>query len=628
MDTTRSRRFPAAVLAAVSALLIVVGCSSAPKEPEILAAPNPNMPTIGDFVSVGDLEVRVDDVDQRRSFDPADYDIPDLVDRAAVTTLSDRSPERDSDSDSDSDSGSHGDSDSKSGSDRGSDSGSDSGASAHGPRPTLADGTTATRGDGGSGSSSDSDKDRDSDSGSSDDPRDRDDDGDSGAHGGADATSASEGDTPPTEKMEAEDGGSFGVIPASVCLGEGQSVEPGVQLAIHADLSTVAASGYRPMSGLNALVIERVDGDDGNDCNGLMLRILWVFQLPEDERPSSIGLNGADQGIEDRKVVDLGAGGGEQCEEYNLDLMETELGYWLQSGRLWVDRPRRGLSAEILSNQFDPCAPLSWVTVHLESDRLEPIETVVFFHGPDLVTDPAPLTGSKVMDVTREGADAVSVGVKGGTSSDAPTTTVDYRLEGDKLVESAWDGDDAYPRIDFDRQVTPGEARIGYLGNARNAAYDYRIDWDGRGTYGVRVPVGEDGEAYLNCRLGGRVTVACDAPDGKNWTAKDLLSGPQNDTPEGEPANHFEVDLGLGGGARAYAADGSLPDGGEELPDESVIRFGPYVLSTHGPGLTVGSNSIGYSATLGGPVEETDPPVKVSKSRWPDPESLESWQSA
>ncbi|CAM4039617.1 LppP/LprE family lipoprotein [Corynebacterium frankenforstense] len=601
MDTIRSRRFPAAVLAAVSALLIVVGCSSAPKEPEILAAPNPNMPTIGDFVSVGDLEVRVDDVDQRSSFDPADYDIPDLVDRSGVTTRSDRSSDHGSDSDSDSDSGSgsHGGSGSEPDSDRGSGSGSDSGASAHGPHPTLADGTTVTPGDG---------------------------DGDSGAHGGADATSASEGDTPPTEKLEAEDGGSFGVIPASVCLGEGQSVEPGVQLTIHADLSTVDASGYEPIPGLNALVVERVEGDDGNGCNGLMVKILWVFQLPENERPSSIGLNGADQSIQDRKVIDLGAGGGEQCEEYNLDLMETALGYWLQTGAVFTNRRDVSwLDTEIRSNQFDPCAPLSWVTLHLETERLEPIETVVFFHGPDLVTDPGPLTASKVVNVTRKGADAVSVGVKGGTSVDTPTTMVDYRLEGDKLVESGWEGDDAYPRLDFDRQAVPRDSVVGYLGNARNPAYDYKVDWNGYDAVDVRVPVGEGGETYLNCRIGGEQALACDAPDGEHWTAKDLLSGPQDETPEGEPANRFEADLGLGGGARTYATDSSLSGGGEELPDEAVIKFGPYAMSTRGPGLTVGNNYSGYSVTLGGPVEEAEPPVQVSKSRWPDPESLKSW---
>lgn len=621
MDTTRSRRFPAAVLAAVSALLIVVGCSSAPKEPEILAAPNPNMPTIGDFVSVGDLEVRVDDVDQRRSFDPADYDLPDSV----------TSRDSGSRSDSGSDSGASGDS--------GSRGGSGSGTAAHGPRPTLADGSTAvpgaddSRGSGGAkdsdkdsdsdkdngsdkdhgsdnGSNGDSDKDsgkgpdsdKDHDSGKDSGSRDREGNGDSDGDGGADATSSSGGG-----KLEAGDGRNFGVFEGTACLAEDNSLEVGVQLQIHTDLATVAAAGYQPVPGLSAVVVGEAEADDA--CAGSQFKIVWVFDLPEDERPSSMGLVDADDDMAGRQVIDLGAGGGEQCEDYDVDLMETRIGYWLVGDALQTRGP--AIWDLSVDNQFDPCVELSWIVVHSKKEEW----TVVFFRGTELVEDPAPVIIDREPVVERRGTGEVRVDYI------CDGHVVDYIVDGDGVRADGVD-DVSVDRVDFTKANFGSDAPMRYLGNARHSPYDYEIPLEGSETVHFRVPLDGDGSETVNCSAGGMEDFVCEDPSGKRWEAADLTSYDAGNTPAGEPANRFVVVMSLPYGAYTESASADLPDSGPVIPADGVTRVGWYAVDTRGPGMAVGNSFTGYRVGTSGPVEEAEPVMKIDQSRWPDYEEL------
>lgn len=98
-----------------------------------------------------------------------------------------------------------------------------------------------------------------------------------------------------------------------------------------------------------------------------------------------------------------------ECENQSMDLLETAFGAWLGAQIIPTDQAGTSYYFKVVDNKFSPCAELSWVT--LEGSNGNPaqdngngnglVDTVVFFNGADLITDPAPVQFRDVTTVKR-----------------------------------------------------------------------------------------------------------------------------------------------------------------------------------------------------------------------------------
>ncbi|WP_448853222.1 hypothetical protein [Corynebacterium frankenforstense] len=350
----------------------------------------------------------------------------------------------------------------------------------------------------------------------------------------------------------------------------------------------------------------KLEADDA--CAGSQFKIFWVFDLPEGERPSSMGLVDADDDMAGRQVIDLGAGGGEQCEDHDVDLMETRIGYWLVGDALQTRGP--AIWDLSVDNQFDPCVELSWIVVHSKKSEW----TVVFFRGTELVEDPAPVVINREPVVERRGTGEVRVDyIYDGH-------VVDYIVDGDGVRA---DGVDAVSveRVEFTKANFGSDAPMRCLGNARHSPYDYEIPLEGSETVHFRVPLDGEGSETVNCSAGGMEDFVCEDPNGKRREAADLTSYDAGSTPAGEPANRFVVAMSLPYGAYTESASADLPDSGPVIPADGVTRVGRYAVDIRGPGMTVGDSFTGYHVGISGPtgvrldLRDDDPGDDVEQDR-------------
>lgn len=124
------------------------------------------------------------------------------------------------------------------------------------------------------------------------------------------------------------------------------------------------------------------------------------------------------------------------CAEAQLDLAETSFGRYTPTHLLPVQDSDVSLYFHITDNQFDPCLPLSWITISATmADGNRPHtpdghdrQAVIFFHYADTVTDPAPPLVHEVNEVVREDDDSLAVSY---TTTGGEQLTLTHTWEGD-----------------------------------------------------------------------------------------------------------------------------------------------------------------------------------------------------
>ena len=96
------------------------------------------------------------------------------------------------------------------------------------------------------------------------------------------------------------------------------------------------------------------------------------------------------------------------CRETSL--AATDFGRHLNTGRIAGVDKQAWLHFDITADHFDPCADLSWITLTgIWGEEQGPgpgagetqSEAVIFFAGPELITDPTPVVRARVLDVAR-----------------------------------------------------------------------------------------------------------------------------------------------------------------------------------------------------------------------------------
>ncbi len=136
----------------------------------------------------------------------------------------------------------------------------------------------------------------------------------------------------------------------------------------------------------------------------------------------------------------------ELCENPDHTLAETTFGRHLPAQAVPTSAPERWFHFTIVEERYNPCLPLSWIILDGSvGDAAGPdagpeaeLESVVFFHYTDTVTDPPPPYITEVRSITRLDRDAAEAHYRsairspeGGTWADL---TVTHTWDGGRLV--------------------------------------------------------------------------------------------------------------------------------------------------------------------------------------------------
>lgn len=192
-----------------------------------------------------------------------------------------------------------------------------------------------------------------------------------------------------------------------------------------------------------------------------------------------------------------------------MDLVDTAFGVHIGLGRIPTTSEDTAFHFSVEENMFDACQDLSRVVIDgMNGSLSEPAGTgashnqaVVLFRGKEVVTDPLPMTMSRVQDVTRTASDAITVSYgdarEGAAAGVTHTYDVGYHVGEDGSVEVEDVGDEPLPdepftRIDLRAGPMAGHASVNPMGNAHGTPYAEELE-DGN----YVVPVSDDLE--LQC---------------------------------------------------------------------------------------------------------------------------------
>lgn len=169
----------------------------------------------------------------------------------------------------------------------------------------------------------------------------------------------------------------------------------------------------------------------------------------------------------------------ETCDP-SLDLMETELGTWLQDGAFALENTDTVLHVQLIDDQFDPCAPVSAVAIQAENGSLKgPNSTVgarsglvVPFHYDKPATDQPLRTvlGPKI-EITEDTVN-VTGSVYNGLAEPPGEEHFSFTLEDDTFTPSYPDAGEE--PVDFGHRVPTGKSELKPLGNVNNPSKNAR----------------------------------------------------------------------------------------------------------------------------------------------------------
>lgn len=312
------------------------------------------------------------------------------------------------------------------------------------------------------------------------------------------------------------------------------------------------------------------------------------------------------------------------CENAELDLVETRLGYWLNPATVTVPNynGRTGiLNFRVTKNEFDPCAPLSHVVVRGRLDDGLEIETVLFFAKDHFLPQQKARFVYEVVGVDVSGTTAMvnhysAPNDKGfGNVSQAKIT-----LDGDTVTDSKYDEWDFY--LDFTRDAPPTEGGGAIpRGNKNFRPWDHEIEGDYTGNF-YGVPIKDE---ILKC-VGSGVGMDCTSYNAAIFPATkgSTVAADKDLNAEGKGSGvHMEFAMpyimythNMGGGNAAY---------GEVIADEAVTKMSNFIFDTRGDNVRVIYKDR-YFEFGNGVAETGKQEYDLDTSRWPKPGELRSWQ--
>lgn len=336
------------------------------------------------------------------------------------------------------------------------------------------------------------------------------------------------------------------------------------------------------------------------------------------------------------------ASAGGDCADADLDLTETSLGMAFAQEMMATDTRDFWFHNRVSDNQFDPCLPLSWITLHgALGDSGGPAGTgssvgdaVVFFHFDEVITDPLPPVVESVESTRRidDGTIEIVYGWQGGTTAGGvtETLTVEHTFAGGEFTTNGPDGADfvakheSHVRLDVAAAPLGSDVGMRPLGNVRGSMASRTITAEnGDGDFIiVDIPMGSD---TLTCsfpnfqafRNSGRIpSPACTSPDAA-WpavTVNDVMEAQGAALPPGEettfeyqfmPISAYTLDLSTG-----------VPGSADEtLPDDAISLVNATLVDTTGDTVVISNGRSGIR------VSPTDlEPTSVDyfdTSRWP-----------
>ncbi len=300
------------------------------------------------------------------------------------------------------------------------------------------------------------------------------------------------------------------------------------------------------------------------------------------------------------------------CAGSDFDLAETSFGRYVPLHFVPTGMSNVWFNFEVVDNHFDPCLPLSWITLsgangdHLqpEGNRASAAASVIFFHYDTPVTTPPPVQFHQIRAAERLSADSISItyGHAGGATAHGMTETftVTHTWSGTGPVTAGPDAA-AYEAaaaqlltLDLEAPPPPHDLPAVLLGNAGNSRLAAQHNLRGRaGPLTVWVPLRDSG---LTCSFSSPGAPVTCAGDGVAWP----------ETPDGFPQETSWPGPGLARGLGIHylpttvstTRDApSLPDPEAELPDEALSRVGAYLVDTTGERIIFSSGSAGVEVT-------------------------------
>ncbi|AGF71214.1 LppP/LprE family lipoprotein [Corynebacterium halotolerans] len=296
------------------------------------------------------------------------------------------------------------------------------------------------------------------------------------------------------------------------------------------------------------------------------------------------------------------------CAGSDLDLAETSFGRYTPLRVVDTGVSNVWFNFEIVDNRFDPCLPLSWVTLSgTNGDRSQPeggpatiAEAVVFFHHDTPVTDPPPVQFREIRAVERAADDTVEVtyGHAGGANADGVTETftVTHTWDDTRMVTGGPDAT-AYEEaasflltLNLNSLPPPHDAPSVLLGNAGDSRLAAQHSLRRR-TEALIATMPLD-NAWMTCSFASPAAPISCRGEGVSWpvipegfTERTSWQGPG-------PASG----LGIGYLPTTVSTTGDpspMPDPEVELPDEALSRVGTYLVDTSGDTVVISSGRSG-----------------------------------
>ncbi len=304
------------------------------------------------------------------------------------------------------------------------------------------------------------------------------------------------------------------------------------------------------------------------------------------------------------------------CVDPAMDLASTALGAWLASGVIPTDRPGQSYAFEVTDNQFSPCDDLSWVV--LTGEVGEPAaaarDVVLFFTGPDLVTEPAPplLPAGVGVDKRSDGAVRVTLPEAG---------EVEFRLTGSGLEATGELPETTH--LDLGRAGPPTQDDLRPFGNA------YTRPWKEERPRGQRYSM-EMGEGRIVCdfELFNDLQLVCFSPTGTPWPMLEENVPAETGGEANVVILNFQSPwavstLADGSIARDAAAE-ALPE--EALPEEAVTRIDDVFVDTRANVVKIYDSHRAYILGEGFAMPVDVPTAPIDTSR--HPQDLRPWDPA
>lgn len=122
----------------------------------------------------------------------------------------------------------------------------------------------------------------------------------------------------------------------------------------------------------------------------------------------------------------------QECEHPRRHLIDTEFGRHLVMNRIPVaGTGDTFFSFEIKEDHFDPCAELSYLLLSGSLEGGDKMESLIFFHAGQLITQPAPFLSTPVEQVEKLDDHTLQVSHRGNNTSTSTHRVVNGQLESD-----------------------------------------------------------------------------------------------------------------------------------------------------------------------------------------------------